>query len=251
MRIPTLALALAMIAVTPCAHAEIPADGAWQVAAGSIGNELELELHNLDGTALAGPFIVTVVDAPAWMGSIAITLPVSTALEPGAAAAATVRFDVAPGTAFGTRGTITVAIGGGAESWRQSLGFEVAENPDEIQSDCCSAIEISTTGVGGADLSGAGRANPGEVSIESFPNPSNPATSIRFTLGARERVTITVHDVSGRLIRTLFQGLREAGRQDVAWDGRMDRGEPAPSGIYFVRIEAGGATHSAKLALTR
>ena len=50
---------------------------------------------------------------------------------------------------------------------------------------------------------------------------------------------------------TLASGLRDAGRQEIAWDGRMERGEPAPSGIYFVRVEAGGVTHSSKLVLTR
>jgi flagellar hook assembly protein FlgD len=45
--------------------------------------------------------------------------------------------------------------------------------------------------------------------------------------------------------------MREAGAQEQRWDGTNDRGEAAPSGVYFLRIEAEGVLASRKLVLIR
>jgi len=45
----------------------------------------------------------------------------------------------------------------------------------------------------------------------NYPNPFNSATAIRYTLGERRNVRIRVHDVLGRRVAVLVDGLQEPG----------------------------------------
>jgi len=74
------------------------------------------------------------------------------------------------------------------------------------------------------------------------PNPFHPehsSTTIVFELAGREHARLQFFDASGRLVRVLLDERLEAGRHVVPWDGRNERGEPAPSGVYFFRLHAG------------
>lgn len=72
------------------------------------------------------------------------------------------------------------------------------------------------------------------------PNPFGSRTLARFTLPAESDVTLDVLDVGGRRVRSLVLGERRSGgTHAVEWDGRSDRGERVPSGMYFVRLLAG------------
>jgi hypothetical protein len=84
---------------------------------------------------------------------------------------------------------------------------------------------------------------------QNVPNPFNPATTIRFDLPRRERVRLAVYDTSGRLVRTLVDGVREPGVKSVAWDGRNGIGRPVASGVYFYRITAGEFVQTRKMLL--
>jgi uncharacterized membrane protein len=70
-------------------------------------------------------------------------------------------------------------------------------------------------------------------------NPSFGPVTLRFTLPARSTVDAAVFDVQGRRVRSLVGVEREAGAQQLFWDGRDDAGQTAPAGIYFLRLEAG------------
>ncbi len=69
-----------------------------------------------------------------------------------------------------------------------------------------------------------------------FPNPFAFATTIPFELAAPDRVRLTLHDVSGRLVRSLLDATLPAGRNAVMWDGRDANGRPAPRGVYFLTL---------------
>ena len=84
---------------------------------------------------------------------------------------------------------------------------------------------------------GAGRA--GYALHPAWPNPFNPATTIAFDVPAATAVRLTVHDVAGRLVRTLAaDGIVAAGRHQVVWDGRDDAGRAVAAGVYLCRLEA-------------
>jgi len=83
------------------------------------------------------------------------------------------------------------------------------------------------------------------------PNPFNPRTNIAFTLPAAGRARVTVHDAAGRLVATLLDGERPAGRHELSWHGTGDHGAALPSGVYVVRVESGGETRAAKVSLLK
>lgn len=91
----------------------------------------------------------------------------------------------------------------------------------------------------------APNAVPRETRVhQNFRNPFNPDTWIPFELSEDARVKIEIHDVTGRLVRTLDLGHRPAGyylekSKAAYWDGRNEAGESVASGIYFYQFTAG------------
>jgi len=93
---------------------------------------------------------------------------------------------------------------------------------------------------------------PSRIVLDAnYPNPFNPRTVVPFALPRAGRVELTVHDVAGRLIRTLMSEQRPAGIGSVAWDGLDDAGRAVASGTYFARLTAAGETHSRPMVLVR
>jgi hypothetical protein len=83
------------------------------------------------------------------------------------------------------------------------------------------------------------------------PNPFAKGTSVNYELAQYGPVELTVHDVSGRLVRRLESGLRPRGFYAVRWDGTDGRGRVSPAGVYFVRFSAGGKVSTGRLTLVR
>lgn len=85
------------------------------------------------------------------------------------------------------------------------------------------------------------------------PNPFGRTTTISFDVRAPAptRISLAVYDVAGRRVRTLLEGTVLPGTHDVTWDGRDERAHPVASGVYFCRLEQGGAVRSSKIVLLR
>jgi hypothetical protein len=83
------------------------------------------------------------------------------------------------------------------------------------------------------------------------PNPSCGATSILFEMPDAGPVRVAICDPSGRLIRTLHDGLMGAGGQALHWNGRDDRGRRVAAGIYLVRVSARAGTARGPVAILR
>ena len=89
----------------------------------------------------------------------------------------------------------------------------------------------------------------------NFPNPFNPSTRIRFatpTGGGPLPVVLRVHDVRGRLVRTLFTGdLPPGTAQSFVWDGHDETGRPVASGVYLARVTMGERAISRKMVMLK
>lgn len=83
------------------------------------------------------------------------------------------------------------------------------------------------------------------------PNPFRYETRISYSLPARTLAMVTIHDAQGRVVRHLAGGLQEPGSHQISWDGTNDSGASAPSGIYFVKVLAGGEARNQKVLLSR
>jgi hypothetical protein len=97
----------------------------------------------------------------------------------------------------------------------------------------------------------AGGAPPSFRLHPNVPNPFNPATTLRFDLPAPSLARLAVFDLAGRLVRTLVDRDLPAGPHEATWDGRDEKGRPAGSGVYFVRLESGADRATRKVLLLR
>lgn len=83
------------------------------------------------------------------------------------------------------------------------------------------------------------------------PNPSGGDVDVRFALPRSCPARLEIFDVTGRLVRTLADGVREAGQHAIRWNGVDENGRRVPSGVYFARLSAGGRTMDRRLVLLR
>jgi len=87
-------------------------------------------------------------------------------------------------------------------------------------------------------LTYTGIAQPGEALPEAYqlyrnyPNPFNPGTTIRYDLPRNTRVRLAVYDITGREVALLRDGLQQAGRHEVQWNGAL-----FASGVYMIKMQ--------------
>ena len=89
--------------------------------------------------------------------------------------------------------------------------------------------------------------------VHAAPNPFNPKTDIRFTVGgsANLDVLVDIYDASGRRIRTLLANNVAPGPQSLTWNGRSDSGRVVAAGVYLAHVRAGAEQLTIKLSLVK
>lgn len=78
------------------------------------------------------------------------------------------------------------------------------------------------------------------------PNPSVGSPTMSFELSRERSVRLTLHDGTGRLVRTLSNGRRSPGRQELALDT-----SGLVQGVYFVRLSLDGEVLERKIQVLR
>lgn len=139
--------------------------------------------------------------------------------------------------------------------------------PFETSGDRCRAVDDRALGLPGAsylllaseDGSAWYEADRVELNLEAsttqllpaWPNPFNPATTIRYRLAVAGPVRMAVHDLAGRRVRLLVDRREGQGTQETGWDGHDDAGRPAAAGTYVLKLEAGGMVRTSKITMMR
>jgi len=89
---------------------------------------------------------------------------------------------------------------------------------------------------------------PAEFSLhQNYPNPFNPSTIIRFSVETQGLATLTLYNLLGQEITTLFSGT--VGPQQL-YSVRLD-GSTLPTGTYFYSLESGDWTSLKKMILSK
>ena len=86
---------------------------------------------------------------------------------------------------------------------------------------------------------------------QNYPNPFNPITTIEYSLPERSLVRIDIYNVLGQKIRTLVDREESAGSYTITWDGTTSGGEPAATGVYLYRFQAGDHIETKKMLLLK
>ena len=87
---------------------------------------------------------------------------------------------------------------------------------------------------------------------QNYPNPFNPVTKLAFTVpeGAG-KVSLTVHNVNGQVVRTLVDEEMPAGPAIAVWDGTDGGGTDLASGVYFARLSTSESNAFRKMTLLK
>ena len=81
---------------------------------------------------------------------------------------------------------------------------------------------------------------------QNYPNPFNPATTINFSIPETQFVTLKIFNVLGQELKTLVNGIKEAGVYKINFDASS-----LNSGLYFYKLEAGSFNAVKKMMLTK
>ena len=119
---------------------------------------------------------------------------------------------------------------------------------------------LGTVAVGSGEISGLvpePESDPTTVSMPAtaprllgnHPNPFNPDTRIVFELPRQMRVRLAVFDIRGRLVKTILEEQRDAGRQEATWNGQDNHGGSAASGVYLYRLETEEGAFTGRMTL--
>ncbi|MCH2545883.1 MAG: T9SS type A sorting domain-containing protein, partial [Alphaproteobacteria bacterium] len=79
-----------------------------------------------------------------------------------------------------------------------------------------------------------------------YPNPFNPITTIRFSVGTRHATSLRVYDITGRMVDELVNGEMVNGEHKIIWNA-----ERLASGVYFVKLMNGQFQTTQKLILLK
>jgi len=98
---------------------------------------------------------------------------------------------------------------------------------------------------------------PGLTSLgQNYPNPFNPVTNITYDVGfvdgPQQQVNLSIYNLLGQHVQTLFKGQQGPGQYSIMWYGRDKSGVSAASGIYFVHMTtSAGEVRTKKVMLLR
>jgi hypothetical protein len=85
----------------------------------------------------------------------------------------------------------------------------------------------------------------------NYPNPFNPSTTVRYALKDAGKVSISIYNLKGQLVKTLVNENKKAGNHNVVWNGNDDSGKPVSSGVYMYRMQATGVNQTRKMMLMK
>jgi serine protease AprX len=82
---------------------------------------------------------------------------------------------------------------------------------------------------------------------QNYPNPFNSETKIKYDVPKEELIEVSIFNILGQRIKTIFSGMSKIGSKTERWDGTNDRGNRVATGIYIVRLKTSQALYSKKM----
>ncbi len=145
----------------------------------------------------------------------------------------------------------------GAQSQATGAGAILEVELEVLGAGDSESLRIKTAAFNGGQIAATPVASLSLVQPKAFslsanwPNPFNPATSLRYALPEASQVELVVYDMLGQKVQTLVSDMQPTGAYTVQWNGRNEMGHAVASGLYFYRIEAGGFVQTRKMTLLR
>lgn len=90
-----------------------------------------------------------------------------------------------------------------------------------------------------------------KFSFSIAPNPLVDAGQLLVNLPTQANVQIQVSNILGQELSAQSFGLMQAGHHTLTWLPQATNGQALPSGIYFVKMTAGGQSQTQRLVISR
>ena len=87
--------------------------------------------------------------------------------------------------------------------------------------------------------------------FQNYPNPFNPITNIEFYLAEESNVSLSIYDLSGKLVKVLLDGNIGMGYSRFVWDASDNSGKQVSAGVYLYRIKTEKFVQTKKLILLK
>ncbi len=114
------------------------------------------------------------------------------------------------------------------------------------------AVQSNWVNTGTAGVNSDESLIPKEFSLyDNYPNPFNPTTQIAVDLPEAATTEITVWNIMGQKVATLYTGDLNAGHHTLNFDGRDSNGKQLTSGMYLYRVAAGKYNATKKMTLMK
>ncbi|MBD3375351.1 T9SS type A sorting domain-containing protein [candidate division KSB1 bacterium] len=84
-----------------------------------------------------------------------------------------------------------------------------------------------------------GENNDWATGLEVYPNPFRQEVTLTYHLTDQREVYLTIYNLQGQVIRTLYKGIQLPGRQEWLWNARDENGRSVPSGLYLFCVNLG------------
>ena len=80
--------------------------------------------------------------------------------------------------------------------------------------------------------------HPRDLNLQqNYPNPFNPETRIDYQIFSSGYTTLTIFNIRGENVKTIFKGTVSIGNYSIFWDGTDDFGKLLPGGHYFYQLK--------------
>lgn len=87
--------------------------------------------------------------------------------------------------------------------------------------------------------------------LRCSPNPTALDSRIEFSLPTACNVRLNVHDLQGRVVARLMDQFASPGSYSLDWPGSPASGSSLHSGVYLLKLSAGGRTETKAVLVTR
>lgn len=85
----------------------------------------------------------------------------------------------------------------------------------------------------------------------NYPNPFNPETQIRFEMPYAGNVDLSIYNLLGMKVKTLYAGQKSAGVFEFKWDGKNDHNQSVSGGVYIYKLQSGQQMQMRKMILLK
>ncbi len=142
------------------------------------------------------------------------------------------------------------------DSWETSHGLNPSDSSDarQVGPDGYTMIEEYINGLISSNPTSVKTAAqlPGSFVVnQNYPNPFNPSTQIVYSIPKAGSVTVKIFNITGQLVRVLYDGYSREGNHNLSWDGSGTNGSLMASGIYFCAVRFDNSMKVIKMQLLK